>query len=95
MRSKAIQVPPSRRVYRTSLSSKGQLVIPAELRKEAGMRAGAPVAIVAEDGNYKIERPDLQAFLRLRGSMPAGAWKRWREQGRREREQEKRPFEEP
>ena len=44
-------------LYRTVLSSKGQLVIPAELRKQLGMRAGTGVSLEVE-GDRIVMVPD-------------------------------------
>lgn len=44
-------------MYRSVVSSKGQLVIPAELRKELGMKAGTGVSIERE-GDRLVLVPD-------------------------------------
>ena len=54
-------------LYRSVLSSKGQLVIPAELRKELGLKAGTGVSIERE-GDRLIVVPDSSVDWRqMRG----------------------------
>jgi len=46
----------------TTLSSKGQLVIPAAIRKLDDIRPGQPFSIERlEDGRYLLEKQDIQA----------------------------------
>ncbi len=50
------------------LSSKGQLVIPGEVRKRLGLRPGAKLALIADHQNIllkPIPTPDISAFSRL------------------------------
>lgn len=52
----------------TQMSTKGQIVIPAELRQEMGIESGTPIAL-KRDGDTIILRPITAAFIRsLRGS---------------------------
>lgn len=55
-----------------TVSTKGQLVIPAELREELGIRPGTRIAII-RDGNRIILEPVNAAYIRaLRGSTAGG-----------------------
>ncbi len=50
------------------LSSKGQIVIPEEVRKELGLEPGAQFVVMGEGDVVilkKIEAPDRQEFLAL------------------------------
>lgn len=52
-----------------TLTTKGQLVIPARLRRKYAMKKGTRVAISEEDGRL-ILQPITSAFIRgLRGSL--------------------------
>jgi len=51
----------------TTVSSKGQVVIPAELRNELGIEPGTRLAMQREEGHLIIQ-PITEAFIRsLRG----------------------------
>ena len=53
----------------TRVSSKGQLVIPAEVRQKLGIKAGTRVAIEIENTRLILE-PITEAYIRsLRGSL--------------------------
>lgn len=53
----------------TTLSSKGQVVIPLELREKLGLEAGTKMAIRIEASHLVIE-PITEAYIRsLRGSL--------------------------
>jgi len=53
----------------TSMSSKGQVVIPAELREKIGIDAGTRMAVRIEDDHLVLE-PINAAYIRsLRGSL--------------------------
>lgn len=55
-------------VATTHLSSKGQVVIPEDIRKRLGLEVGTKFAVVAEDDVVvlkKIEQPSLRDFDRL------------------------------
>jgi AbrB family looped-hinge helix DNA binding protein len=53
----------------STITSKGQLVIPAKLRRKHGLRKGTRIAFV-EDGTRLILQPITREFLRsLRGSL--------------------------
>ena len=52
----------------TKLSSKGQVVIPEDVRKELGLEPGAQFVVMGEGDVVilkKIEAPDRQEFLAL------------------------------
>lgn len=51
--------------YRSKMSSKGQLVIPSEVRKRLGLRSGTQVTITEDNGRLIIEQR-RQAFQRIR-----------------------------
>lgn len=61
----------------TQMSTKGQVVIPAELRQEMGLENGTQLT-VERDGDAIVLRPITAAFIRsLRGSTKgAGAVRR-------------------
>jgi AbrB family looped-hinge helix DNA binding protein len=53
--------------HMATISTKGQLVIPAELRKKFRLKAGARVAIEERDGKITVTPNPLEAVLALRG----------------------------
>ncbi len=54
-------------MHRSQISSKGQIVIPAELREELKLKPGTPV-VFERDGQAIIMRPVTAEFIRsLRG----------------------------
>lgn len=56
-------------VISTVVSTKGQIVIPAGLREELGIKAGTRVAIQRE-GNHLVLQPITDEFIRsLRGCL--------------------------
>ena len=67
----------------TKLSSKGQIVIPENVRKELGLEAGAQFVVMGEGDVVilkKIEAPDRREFLalarRVRGQARRAGMKR-------------------
>ena len=50
-----------------TISSKGQLVIPADLRRKYRLKAGSRVAIGEGDGRITVTPNPLEAVLALRG----------------------------
>lgn len=50
-----------------TLSSKGQLVIPAELRKKYRLKAGSRVAVEDCGGEIRVKPNPYDALLSLRG----------------------------
>jgi AbrB family looped-hinge helix DNA binding protein len=72
----------------STVTTKGQLVIPSKLRRKYGIRKGTLVAIVEEE-NRMILQPLTPEFIRgLRGSLKgeASALKVLAEERKRERE---------
>jgi AbrB family looped-hinge helix DNA binding protein len=53
------------------VSSKGQVVIPAALRKKYRLKAGARVVFREEKGRLVIEPNPFDAFLALQGTIDA------------------------
>lgn len=51
-----------------TLSSKGQITIPAWVRRELGLEQGARLCMRVEDGRLVIERPD-DSVRRFRGAL--------------------------
>ena len=52
-----------------TVSSKGQLVIPAELRKKLRIEGGTRVSIHEADGEIRIRPNPFDALLALRGCL--------------------------
>lgn len=52
-----------------TISSKGQLVIPAELRKKYRLKAGSRVAIEDQGGEIRVKPRPYDALLALRGKF--------------------------
>jgi AbrB family looped-hinge helix DNA binding protein len=50
-----------------TISSKGQLVIPAEMRKKYRLKAGSRVAVVDQGGEIRVMPNPYEAVLALRG----------------------------
>ena len=71
--------------YSVTLTSKGQLVIPAELRRKLGMRKGTRVAITQEKGRL-ILQPITNAFIdSLKGCLKgSGVFEHWEREHKRE-----------
>ncbi len=72
----------------STVTTKGQLVIPSKLRRKFGIRKGTQVAFLAED-NKLVLQPLTPQFIRsLRGSLKGGpsALKLLIEDHKRERE---------
>ena len=54
-----------RKVLLTSMSSKGQVVIPSEFRKSLGLTAGSPIAVFTDGSTLllkPVELPAVDAF---------------------------------
>jgi AbrB family looped-hinge helix DNA binding protein len=62
---------------KTSIDAAGRLVIPKEIRREAGLRPGTPLEIRWEGGRIEIEPAPLPVKLVRRGRLlvaePRGA----------------------
>ena len=79
-------------LYRSVISSKGQLVIPSQLRRELGIKAGTGVSIERE-GDRIILVPDSKvSWKNMRGSLKGkrSALDILQEERERERENERR-----
>ena len=52
----------------TSLSSKGQVVIPDKIRKELGLTTGSKLIVITDGSNLLLkpmEEPKMDTFMRL------------------------------
>jgi AbrB family looped-hinge helix DNA binding protein len=60
------------------MTSKGQVTIPAKIRKRFGLRTGDPIAFVEEDGDLRLEpaKRETSVFEQWRGignpGLPSG-----------------------
>jgi len=52
------------------ISSKGQIVIPAHLRKRYGMKAGTTVVFQEDHGRLMLSPNNFDAIFALGGSLP-------------------------
>jgi AbrB family looped-hinge helix DNA binding protein len=80
-----------------TVSSKGQLVIPAELRKKLRIRGGTRVSIHEADGEIRIKPDPFDALLALEGCLShvkedVEGW--WIKEKRKDREREERNYRE-
>jgi AbrB family looped-hinge helix DNA binding protein len=55
--------------YRTVISSKGQVVIPAELREQYGLEKGTPATWTEEKGRLVLTPITLQRIREIRGFL--------------------------
>jgi len=55
--------------YRTVISSKGQVVIPAELREQFGLKKGTPATWTEEKGRLVLTPITLQRIHEIRGFL--------------------------
>jgi AbrB family looped-hinge helix DNA binding protein len=55
--------------YRTKISSKGQVVIPAELREQLGLSQGTPATWTEDDGRLILTPMSLQRIRQIRGCL--------------------------
>src|SRR5947207_1519111 len=64
---------------RSTIDSAGRLVIPKDVRREAGLRSGMPVEVIARNGRVEIEPAPLPVRLvkkgRLLVAVPATAYR--------------------
>jgi len=79
-----------------TISSKGQLMIPVELRAKYNLRPRAKVVFGEQNGKLTVESTALDQILALQGSLShveedVEAW--WMEEKRREREREEAKIE--
>jgi bifunctional DNA-binding transcriptional regulator/antitoxin component of YhaV-PrlF toxin-antitoxin module len=80
-----------------TISSKGQLMIPVELRAKYNLRPRAKVVFGEQNGKLTVESTALDEVLALRGCLShveedVEAW--WMEEKRKEREREEAEIEE-
>jgi AbrB family looped-hinge helix DNA binding protein len=57
------------RSYRTIVSSKGQVVIPAELREEYGLNKGTPATWTEEEGRLVLTPMTMRRIKEIRGFL--------------------------
>lgn len=55
--------------YRTVISSKGQVVIPAELRQQFGLKKGVPASWSEEQGRLVLTPITTQRIKEIRGFL--------------------------
>ena len=55
------------------VTTKGQLVIPARLRRRYGIKKGTMVCFVEEPGRFVVQPVTAEFIHSLRGSLPGGA----------------------
>ena len=53
----------------TTMDSAGRLVIPSEIRREAGLEPGVPLDVRWQDGVIEIEPQPLAVTLRRKGRL--------------------------
>jgi AbrB family looped-hinge helix DNA binding protein len=58
--------------YRTVISSKGQVVIPAELREQFGLEKGTPATWSEEGGRLVLTPLTVQRLREIRGFLKPG-----------------------
>ncbi len=82
--------------YHTTISSKGQVVVPAKLREQLGLKKGTRATWTEDRGRLilvPIERllDDIQGFLKPRSGEPSMFEEHFKEREReRQRERQKR-----
>ena len=79
-------------IIRTTFSSKGQIVIPAELRKKHKIRAGTKVAIFEDPMGRIVLQPITEEYISsLRGMLGPGSnlLETWEKEHRIEGEKDK------
>ena len=54
---------------KTTIDSAGRLVIPAQVRREAGIKPGMPLEVTAREGRIEIEPAPLKVKLARRGRL--------------------------
>jgi len=71
---------------RAVVTSKGQLVIPARLRRRFGIQKGTVVSFLEDNGRLIVQPITREFIARLRGSLKGGrAYEILMEERRRER----------
>jgi antitoxin PrlF len=56
--------------FRSRMTSKGQITVPAELRRELGLKPGDPVEFVRENGSIQVRKQE-SIVRKLAGSVPS------------------------
>ena len=76
---------------KTTVSSKGQIVIPAELRRKHGIRAGTKVAIFEDPLGRIVLQPITEEYVdSVAGFLgPGNLWETWEKEHRAEGEKDK------
>jgi len=59
-------------VQKATLTSKGQLTIPKQIRDHLGLKPGDRIAFDVEDGVIRLRVERRRTLEELRGSLPAG-----------------------
>ncbi len=73
----------------TSTTAKGQIVIPVELRRKYGIKAGTKISIYEENGRIILQPITREYVHRLRGSLKgSGAMQVLIEERKKDRERE-------
>ncbi len=74
---------------KTTITKKGQIVIPAKLRKKYGIEAGTTIHVEDEDGKIVLTPITAEYIRSLRGiTEGSGALKMLEEERRKDRERE-------
>lgn len=60
------------RSYRAIISSKGQVVIPAELREQFGLEKGTPATWTEEEGRLVLTPMTMRRIKEIRGFLKPG-----------------------
>jgi AbrB family looped-hinge helix DNA binding protein len=81
------------RRFQTVISSKGQVVIPAKLREEYGLRQGTRATWIEENGRLVLVAMTMRRIKQMRGFLKPGpgeasAFEGLFEERKRERERE-------
>ncbi len=73
-------------IYRSRMSSKGQLVIPAEVRERFGFKPGTDVVFTESNGRLVLEKQTFENIFKLQGALKdKGELELLKEERKRER----------
>lgn len=61
--------PDEERIYYATLTSKGQVTLPKELRDELGLEAGSQIAFTRRDGTIAVSSPRRRSFREAIGTL--------------------------
>jgi len=80
-------------VFRSTVSSKGQLIIPAEVRRRFGFEEGTEVIFTEDKGRLILEPLSFHAIYQLQGifKREPSAFELFEQERREERAREDRP----